>query len=200
MGYRAIGFDYGGVIKGLPGSVFNRDVSALLGVTVDRYQKAYFAHNKKVNRGEVTWEELWSLVLDELGKADKLDALLALTKTYADAQNNQDVLDLVDDLRQKGYKTGLLSNNAHEAAAQMRQNGIDTHFDVFQVSAETGLVKPEPAAFESFASALGTRLSELIFIDDSSKSLSTATECGFTPILFTSYAHLHKALTDLGIL
>ena len=56
---------------------------------------------------------------------------------------NQDVLDLVYKLRGNGYRVGLLSNNSHEKADEMRQSGLDKHFDAFDISAETGLVKPE---------------------------------------------------------
>lgn len=200
MVYKAIGFDWGGVLNGRPGKFFGQKVSELLGTTHEKYLEAYFHHNKKINRGEVTWDELWSLVLTELEQPDKVQEVMKISQEFNADSLNQNVLDLVDKLRVLGYKTGLLSNNTHEKAAIMREKGLDSHFDVFHISAETSFVKPELEAFSHLAEGLGVQLDELIFIDDAEKSLSTAEECGFTPILFESYEQLTKELTKLGIL
>jgi putative hydrolase of the HAD superfamily len=200
MSYKAIGFDWGGVINGKPGKFFGQKVSVLLGTTHEKYLEAYFHHNKKINRGEVTWEELWSLVLTELGQPEKVQEVMKISQEFNADSLNQDVLGLVDKLRASNYKVGLLSNNTNEKATMMRKKGLDKHFDVFHISAETALVKPEPEAFQHLANDLGVEIDELVFIDDSEKSLSTSKECGFTPILFESYEQLVSELTKLGIL
>jgi epoxide hydrolase-like predicted phosphatase len=200
MQYKAVGFDYGGVIKGRPGSLFSASVVELLGVTKKQYQEAYYRHNKKVNRGEVTWSELWKLVLTDLGQPDKVKAVMELSNSVFDQSINQDVLDFVDRIRSMDYRVGLLSNNTIEAGQKMRELGVDKHFDVFHVSAETQLVKPEVEAFAHFARELDVAPSELVFVDDAEKSLSTAEECGFTPILFESYEQLVQDLANLGVL
>jgi putative hydrolase of the HAD superfamily len=197
MKYKAVGFDYGGVIDGLPGAVFSQKGSELLGVTIEQYREAYFAHNQQVNRGEIDWPEFWKLVLADLGKQNKLAEVLAFQDEFFDVRINTDVLALVDELRAKGYKIGLLSNNTVERAEDMRKRGVEQHFDVVHISAETGLAKPVPAAFQHLADALGVQMTELIFVDDARKSLSTAQECGFTPILFESAAQLRRQLAEL---
>lgn len=200
MKYKAIGFDWGGVLNGRPGKFFGQEVSELLGVTQEEYLKAYLHYNKKFNRGEVTQEELWNLVLMEIGQPDKAEGVMRISRRFEADDLNQDVLDLVDRLRTRGYRVGLLSNNTHEKATLMREKGIDRHFDVFHISAETALVKPEPEAFQHMASELGVKLEEFVFVDDSEKSLSTAEECGFGPLLFESYEQLTNELTNLGVL
>jgi hypothetical protein len=114
-------------------------------------------------------------------------------------QTNQEVLELIDRLRAKGYKTGLLSNNNQQAADKMRTDGLDKHFDVFIVSAEVGVMKPDPEIFNLFAERLGVKLPELVFIDDSKRSLSASEECGFAPVLFESYEQLVKELSKRGV-
>jgi putative hydrolase of the HAD superfamily len=199
MNYKAVGFDWGGVLNGRPGKFFGQEVAHLLGITHEQYLDAYFKHNKRINRGEITQEELWQSVLSELGQPDKIKQVMALSQSANAEHTNQAVLDLVDALRGHGYKVGLLSNNIPEKAARMRQTGLDRHFDVFHISAETGYVKPEPAAFSHFADELGIPLTELIFIDDSEKSLSSSADCGFTPLLFESSAKLSHDLQALGV-
>jgi hypothetical protein len=39
----------------------------------------------------------------------------------------------------------------------------------------------------------------MIFIDDSERSLSTAEQCGYTPILFTGYDELVEQLNSLHV-
>lgn len=196
---KAVGFDWGGVLNGEPSAVFDQQIADLLEVTPQEYLDVYFKYNRKLNSGEITWEELWTLVLRDLGKANKLPEIRKLSQQGNDDSLNMDILELVDTLRRNGYKVGMLSNNIKEKATDLRAIGLDTHFDVFHISAETGFVKPEPAAFEHFSQELGVQLSELVFIDDSQKSLSTAVVCGFTPLHFENHDKLVSDLINLGL-
>lgn len=202
MLYKAIGFDWGGVIKGRLGSNFNKEVCEVIGVDIENFRQAYFTHNKDVNRGDIDWPELWRRVLGDLDKVEFVDQVLAINQersTNLPEQINFKIIDLVDNLKKKGYRVGLLSNNTLKAGKDLRGLGIDKHFDVFHISAETRLVKPELEAFELFVSELGVQTNELIFIDDAEKSLSTSKECGFTPVLYTGYDNLLDQLKSLGI-
>lgn len=197
--YRAIGFDYGGVIKGGPDPKFLREACELLGITPEQYVATYYKYNKSLNRGEITWSQLWQRFVTDLGQPDKLEQVKGLFAAAAHKELNPRMLELVDKLRASGFKVGLLSNNPREASEEMHREGLDEHFDVVHISAETGYVKPEPEAFIHFAESLGVAVSELIMIDDSRKSLSTAGEVGFTPITFTGYEDLIRELQNLGV-
>lgn len=199
MTYSAIGFDWNGVLNGKPGKVFGRTLASMLAITFDKYRTAYFHHNTAFNNGEINTEELWRRVLTELNKLDQLDEVLAYVADSLKDDPNTNVITLVDTLRSNGYKVGLLSNNTFEIGEKIRASGLDKHFDVFHISAETGYAKPSPQAFAHFAEALGVTLSELIFVDDTAKSLSTASDIGFTPILFTDYDQLIVELKQLDI-
>lgn len=200
MIFKAVGFDYGGVLTGEASTVISKKIASLLGVTEDRYREVYYWHNRKVNLGLINWRQLWETVLRDLGKSEKLDELLHLIGQSDFRTLNGEILELISKIRSKGLKTGLLSNNTADAAAKMRQQGLARYFDVLNISVETGFVKPEPAAFEHFAEALRVTLPELIFIDDSQKSLSTAEQLGYHPILFKDYTSLVSELTKMGVL
>jgi epoxide hydrolase-like predicted phosphatase len=202
MSYKAIGFDWGGVLNGKPGKFFGEAVAQEIGVTVEQYGVAYFHHNTKFNTGEITKEQLWALVIAELGRPNEPELVQRILgmSTAANADNlNEDILKLVDSLRRNGYKVGLITNNSADKAAWMRQMGLDAHFDAFDVSVETGLVKPDPRAFTHLAYELDVDVSELIFIDDTPHSLSTAKETGYTPVLFDTYEQLVNDLAERGI-
>lgn len=200
MKYKAIGFDYGGVIAGRSGHAFAMDIAQLLDIDSETYQRTYAEYKSSVNRGEITWEQLWEAFTAKLGKTDKLPAVLELDEQYLEDLNHvrPEMLELIDTLRSQGYKLGLLSNNTPENAKRLREE-LGNHFDILHVSAETGFVKPEPTAFRHFAESLGAELTELIYIDDSQVSLSTASKLGYTPLLFESHDKLKQQLADLGI-
>lgn len=205
MNIRAIAFDYGGVIGGVgsTGLNFTKQICEILGVDEATYKDVYFGMNYKINTGEIdNWHDFWKLFADKIGKPEKYDEIVALSDE-ADKhlqEVDQDMLALVDDLRQKGYKTGLLSNTTADNGRKMRALGVDKHFDVFHISAETKLMKPKPEAFKYLAEALGVQPSEMVFIDDAEKSLSTTEEVGFMPILYTNLEGVKAKLVQLGVL
>jgi FMN phosphatase YigB (HAD superfamily) len=144
MNYKAVGFDWGGVLNGQPGKYFGQHVAATLGITHEAYLEAYFKHNKAINRGEVSETELWHSVLSEFGQANKTKQVMALSRAANAFNTNQAVLRLVDTLRNSGLAVGLLSNNRPQKAALMRQAGLDRHFDVFHISAEPATLSRSP--------------------------------------------------------
>jgi epoxide hydrolase-like predicted phosphatase len=202
---KAIGFDYGGVIGGghSAGSKFTKEISQALGISTEEYRKKYFSMNYLINTGKIaTWLEFWKIFLDEIKKPEKLNEVMIISnKTSKKYQKiDEKVKNLILKLKKRGYKVGLLSNATKESAAQMRELGVNTWFDVFHVSGEIGLQKPDPKVFQNFANKLGVNISELVFIDDAEKSLSSAKKTGFTPILFTGYEDLVKNLKKMQIL
>ena len=204
MRYKAIGFDYGGVIGGLnsSGKRFNEKVCELLSISKDEYETTYYSLNHKIQLGEIdSRAEFWKIFLEVLGKSEKLDELLDFENESAKHHRTiePEMVSLVDKIRRQGYKTGLFSNTTLEGGENMRNQGLDKHFDVFLISSEIKLMKPDPKGFKLLADKLGVQLSELIYVDDAEKSLSTADECGFTPILFTTKEALIEELSRLGI-
>jgi len=201
---RAIGFDFGGVIGGDPsiGHRFTKNSADLLGVTVEEWRKVYFSINNLINTDKKSKRDFWLHFLEAFNQKDKIEQVLAqdlaMSKQYLVL--NQQIISLIDQLRERGYKVGLLSNASGEVATNIKTLDLNSHFDSFFFSAEIGLQKPDVAAFEYLAKSLGADLTDLIFIDDSEASLRTAAEGGFTPILFESYDKLVVELTNLKLL
>src|SRR5690606_16431795 len=150
--YKAVGFDYGGVIYGKPGHEFETAVAELLDISIDQFKSAYFKHNKNINLSKVSEENFWRLVLAELNKQDELYEIQKFINEWDSNKSfNDEILSLTRKLRGSKFKTGLLSNNTLEAAQFMREAGLESLFDVFHISAETGYVKPDIIAFNHFA-------------------------------------------------
>lgn len=201
--FKAIGFDWAGVIAIFPGGALAHQLPEVIGVTRDEYLQAYFRHNHIINKGTIPFAEateMWALVMKDLGKEEKLEAVLALLQKQAPAVVDQEVLRLVKFLKSLGFKMGLLSNASLDAAIGIRRTEVDQLFDASIFSAEINFMKPEPEAFHELARRLDVNLSDLIFIDDANRSLSTAPELGYEPILYRGMDGLLERLTELGVL
>ncbi len=194
MAIKAIGFDYLGVVTQLGGGVsIYRRIAEVAGVDPDSVYEAYQRHNRALQTGELTVAELWTVVAHELGVPAKAQAMVAAADETAPVVN-QAVLDLVDRLKARGYKVGLLSNLSGSWIDHLRTLGIDKHFDATLFSGEIRLAKPDPRVYEMLAHQLGVATAELMFIDDSPANLEGLGSLGVTPILFGGYKELTHQL------
>lgn len=205
MKIKAVGFDYGGVIgsKHKNGLNFSQDLARIIGVTVEEFRREYFKINHLVNTGKmVNWEEFDKILLEKLGREARLGVLTDYRKRITSewVQMDKQMLELVGRIRARGIKVGLLSNAAKESGRKLRELGLADRFDVFMISAEEGLQKPDPKIFLSFVDRLGVGMEELVFIDDAKRSLSGAKELGYYPILYSGYNQLVKKLVELEVL
>lgn len=199
MRYKAIGFDYGGVIAGIPSPEFDRQVIKLLNVSLETYHNVYFSNNHLINHDALSVAEFWGKVLNEMSRGDKLDEFLKFLKSLDQHKIDEHVLSLAKKLKTLGYKVGILSNNTSEKIEQMRKAGLMEIFDIVAVSTQIGFSKPEPEAFNIFIKQLNIKPTELIFIDDTEKSLEKSKEIGFYPIQYTGFAKLKSDLNEIGI-
>jgi putative hydrolase of the HAD superfamily len=149
----------------------------------------------------MSWREYWSEILAAQGMFGKLEALLVAQKEWNDGRTiNREVVSLMGRLKLEGYVVGILSNNRKELRSELEGNGLDGLADVVCVSEELGLMKPDPEIFEIFIRDLGVRPEDLVYIDDSKRSLETAEQVGYTPIIFSGYEQLSGELRELGII
>ena len=80
------------------------------------------------------------------------------------------VPELIDELRSKGYRLGLLTRGQRlYAETAMRRCGILDKMDAIDAFDDhpTGEQKPNPIAMEHLANALGVKASEILYIGDS---------------------------------
>lgn len=202
MSIKAIALDYGGVIAGTPSSVFNDIICNILGISEEKFLTEYFKINHRLNKEGITRKQLLSDLLIILGKEDKHDELMSQLDIFyeKDDEINAKVLTLVQALRASGYKTAILSNNTIENARKIHAAEFSKYFDAIIISIEVGSMKPEPEIFQKLFATLQVRPEETIFVDDTTKSLSTATDIGYRPILFTDYDSLLVQLRELGVI
>ncbi len=199
MNYKAIGFDYGGVVAGPTGAKLREVICELFNITAEEFRAVYFKHNTVLNDGDMTYDELWTIFAKEIGQPEKTEDLLKLIAEWPMHRKNEDILELAKKLKNAGYKIGMLSNNNFANKEIMLKGGLDKIFDPLVISSEIKASKPWPEAYKIFAEKMGCQPEEIIFIDDSPKNVAVARELGFAGIVFKDYSSLIAELAAFGI-
>ncbi len=98
---------------------------------------------------------------------------------------NERLIDYMRDLRGRGYKLAICTNNVREWERLWRAKlPVDEIFDVVVDSAFVGTRKPEPQIYEITLERLGVRAQSALLIDDIELNCTAARELGITSVWF----------------
>lgn len=109
------------------------------------------------------------------------------------------MLTLSDELRAAGIRTAILTNGTDTIPAELHESGIDEHVDAVFNSAEIGIAKPDPKAFQHVLNALALTAEAVFFTDDSAPKLAGAEVLGIRTHHFTGVDGLRAALCATGV-
>lgn len=195
---KAIAFDYGGVIKINDSDLFS-DIAKYLNITREEFSKEYFTLNHLFNTQEKSYEDVITLIISKFNDSKEAkDYILNLMKeNHSKYHLNDELIDIIKDLKNRDYKIALLSNNSIKLKEILIQDGISDLFDVVVISAEVGCQKPQPEIFNILFKKLELEPSEVIFIDDTMKSLESADKIRYIPVLYINNKTLKSELSSI---
>jgi 2-haloacid dehalogenase len=103
-------------------------------------------------------------------------------------------------LIEDGHDVTMLTNFADDtfAEAQKRFDFLNAPRGV-TVSARVGLIKPDPAIYQTHTEAFGLAPEACLFIDDSPANVAGAKDCGWQAVVFTDADKLKRDLAEFGI-
>lgn len=107
-------------------------------------------------------------------------------------QNSEDQRrwqELIEAVKAKEISVGILSNEEAEGetADAIREWEFRGEVDAVVLSGEIGAEKPERAAFQAAADAVGQDLADCVMIDDDIMNVRAAVEYGMIGILHTAF-------------
>lgn len=194
-------FDYGGVMTE---SLFRRrrdahpDVLSLLVFFVNDVRTVYHlptstAHDlHMLETGKLTEAEFFRRLCarHEAAGGPHIDPEKARELVFADrAEASAAMVDTVRQLREAGYRTALLTNNAREWEPMWRSMiPVDELFDVVVDSSVVGLRKPDAAIYRLTCERLGVDPEECIFVDDLQCNVDAASALGMEVVRCTDPA------------
>jgi len=169
-----------------------------LNVTEAQYVAAHEKFAESFQRGIVSEDAFWTGVCTDLGRPKPRVRSLWGDAFRAVYEPRVEMFDLAQRLRDKGYKTAVLSNTERPAMEYLRTLGYKM-FDVTVFSCAEGTRKPERAIYERTVERLGCRLAHVVFIDDKVEYINGAKEVGLNTILFEGIEQLERELARLGV-
>jgi putative hydrolase of the HAD superfamily len=108
---------------------------------------------------------------------------------------NNRLIDYMRELRARGYKLAICTNNIREWEARWRAMlPVDEIFDVVVDSAFVGARKPEPRIYEVTLERLGSSAESTLFVDDVEHNCEGARRLGMQAIRFRS---TEQAIEDI---
>lgn len=197
MSIRAVISDFGGVLVrtfdwsgralwedrlrlprgALPGLVFESEVSM------------------RAMRGQATEEEVWEDVARRFHLTP--DELRAFRHDFWRGDRlDEELLRFFAALRPR-YRTAILSNAWNGVRQMFGRLGLDRAFELFIISAEEGIAKPDPSIYRLAAARLGVRPEEAVLIDDLPANVAGARAAGMHAVHFQGPEQAIAALEQL---
>ena len=165
-------FDIGGVLEVVDddawGKLFARRWQELSGFSLEEYRaRLTAAELRDISRHAGIRADYWARIGQALDKDSSFaEAMEAEMWNEYCGRLNVELFDYATELRSSAG-VAILSNSVDGARSEEeRRFGFSAVFDPILYSHETGLLKPEPEAYENALERIGVDASDVFFIDD----------------------------------
>jgi putative hydrolase of the HAD superfamily len=197
MTVKAVYFDLGGVIVRTEFQSPREHLAERVGMTYEELVAIVFESKsaREASIGNISEDDHWKYVARALHRP--LGERDALYKEFFDGDIvDRELIAFIRSLRPK-VKTGLISNAWDGLRPYMQREKFADAFDALTISAEVGVMKPDPAIFQHALDQLGVKPKEAVFVDDFAENIAGCEEIGMHGILFKSVDQTLKDLKKL---
>lgn len=183
--YRAVLWDFGGVLSSSPFEAFARYEEAnslppgfLRSVNATNPDTNAWARLERSELAPDAFDAAFASESEALGhRVRGLDVLELLG-----GEVRPEMIDAVRRCREHGLRNALLTNNVVAMDGWEAGVALDRLFDVVVESSKAGVRKPDPAAYELVLDELGVPASAVVFLDDLGVNLKPARAMGMTTL------------------
>ena len=109
---------------------------------------------------------------------------------------NDQTIGFIENLRENGYKTYILSNAPLDIPAYLKRNNLEKYFDGQIISAEEKVIKPNKKIYELILNRFNLNPEECLFLDDKTENIDAAIKCNINGYVF-DYNKFDVFLTDI---
>lgn len=195
---RAVIFDFGGVFMKTTDHEPRYRWDSHLKLTPGSVERVVHGSEswRLAQTGQITVEAYWSDVAQQLNLSSDNTRQLA-HDFYSGDQLDSELVVYAQQLRTDGYPVALLSNDSPALREKLQILGIANLFDPLIISAEIGVMKPNPQAYQSVLEKLGMPAEQTIFVDDMPANIAGAATLGIHALQYTTTNALKTALPPL---
>jgi len=197
---RVIVFDYGEVISVSQSAADRAALVEISGLDADLFWQLYDRYREDLDQGVTLPREYWNLIARDAGvewSPARLQQLWAADiRSWISVEPG--TVQLLAELHAGGTRVALLSNAGFDFSDPFRHSPMSAYFEAMFVSAELGLIKPDPEIYRVTARELGIALEQMVFIDNKKINVDAAVALGVTGHVFTTVAELRTFLESLA--
>jgi len=196
MAIKAVIWDIGGVLERTEDFAPRRALAQRLGWEMEPLMDLIFGHSDgyRMQLGQISFAQHLQNLRQVLGQTEA-----EMEKTLEEFFDGDRIdTHLVDEIRHlhQNYTTAVLSNYSTRLRDKItKQWQIADAFDHLIISAEVGLLKPDPKIFQLALARIGCQAGEAVFIDDVSENIAAAKKEGIFGVHFQNAA---QALGELN--
>ena len=197
---RVVVFDYGEVISVAQSDADRAALVEISGLDSRLFWELYDRYRNDLDQGVTLPREYWNLIARDAGvewSPARLQQLWAADiRSWISVEPG--TVQLLAELHAGGTRVALLSNAGFDFSDPFRHSPMAAYFEAIFVSAELGLIKPDPEIYRVAARDLGIALEQMVFIDNKKINVDAATALGVTGHVFTTVAELRAFLESLA--
>jgi putative hydrolase of the HAD superfamily len=198
MTIQVIIFDLGGVLLRTADFTPREQLAARMGMTRRELEEFIFGgeSGNRAQSGEIPVQQHWENLRTQLHYSPQQFEALINEFFGCDVMDDE----LVDYVRKlhKSYKTALLSNAWDDLRQIIAERWhFEDAFDTLVISAEVGLVKPDPRIYLLALERLGVEAGQAVFVDDFKRNVEGARAVGLHGIHFQSPQQMRLDLEQL---
>ncbi len=193
-------FDYGGVLGRTVDPTPRRELEQRFDLEPGGVYEAVFGSPlwNEAQVGRASSNALWADIGQRLGLNAQETAEFR-DSFWSGDRLDEELVALIRHLRDEGYRIALLSNAPGSAQQRIEELGIADLFDVIVISANEGIMKPDPAIFQLTLQRAGVRADKAVFVDDFRENVAAARRAGMHAVRFRGLTPLRYQLRALGI-
>ncbi len=198
MSIQTVLLDLGGVIVRTEYQAPREHLAERVGLSYEELVKLVFDSEsaRRASLGQISAAQHWEAVAQRVGiTAGGIPGLR--DEFFGGDVLDRNLLGFIRSLRPT-RKTCLVSNAWLDLRDYIRKNRFEDAFDSIIISAEVGLLKPDPAIYRLALDTVGGTAARCVIVDDAPENIRSAVALGMRGILFrdpqTVQAELRRLL------
>ena len=141
---------------------------------------------REASLGRISTQQHWEALASRLGRPPS-EATVLRDEFFAGDVLDRELLAFIRSLR-PAHRTGLISNAWSNLREYITKNHFADAFDTLVISAEVGLLKPDPRMYELALERLAVGPGQAVMVDDMPSNVAAARSLGMRGIVFQNTA------------
>ncbi len=197
---RAVLFDFGGVIAEEGFREGLKEIARKNGLDPDEFYRFVtdFIFESGYLTGHASERDFWFALKERFNIKGNIDELREeILRRFIIRPG---MLRLVGELRKRGYRVGILSDQTNWLDELNKRFRFFDSFDYVFNSYHMKKAKRQLELFQQVVEEMGVSPDEVLFVDDTEVNVTKAREAGFRAVLFSDVDSLRELLKEKGVL